>query len=165
MRAVALVAMVCACEKPPALESNPEALWFRCAGVVSSSSARQIVLEAAAQPDPWAGPLYVLSPRAFGGFHLLGHQRLYLHEYESTVGQFRVVAPEDDHKMACASLHHALGLLTDWSRRFNVRWEVQLGGQRGQVPGDTKRIEESVCQGVTTMDTEFVRVRYPDRPR
>jgi hypothetical protein len=165
MRAVALVAMLCACETPPALESNPDELWFRCNCVVSPASARHVVQEAPAQRDAWAGPLYVLSPRAFGGFHLLGHQRLYLHEYESTVGQFRVVAPEDDNKMACASLHHALGLLTDWGRRFNVRWEVRLGGQRGQVPEDTKRIEESVCQGVTTMDAEVVRVRYPDHPR
>ncbi len=165
MRAVALLAMLCACEKPPALESNPEVLWLRCSSVVSPSSARQIIQEAAAQPDPWAGPLYILSPRAFGGHHLIGHQRLYLREYETSVGQFRAVAPDDDRKMACASLRHALGLLTDWSRRFNLRWDIRLGGRRGHVPADTTRIEEIVCKDVTTADSEIVRVRYPDRPR
>jgi hypothetical protein len=165
MRAVVLVAMLFACEKPPALENNPEVLWFRCSSMVSASSAQQIVEEAAAQPDAWAGPIYVLSPRGFGGHHLIGHQRLYLREYEITVGQFRAVDPDDDRAMGCASLRHVLGLLNDWARRFHLRWDVRLGGQRGRLPGDARRIEENACRGVKSGDTEMVRVRYPDRPR
>lgn len=165
MRAVALFAMLYACEKPPALESNPEVLWFRCSSVVSPSSARQIVQEAAAQPDPWAGPLYILSPRAFGGHHLIGHQRLYLREYETAVGLFRAVSSDDDRTMGCATLRQTLGVLADWSRRFNVRWDVRLGALRGRVPDEVMRIEENVCRGMTTADAELVKVRYSDRPR
>jgi (2Fe-2S) ferredoxin len=165
MRAVVLVAMLFACEKPPTLENNPEVLWFRCSGVVSPASARRIVEEASSQPDPWAGPIYVLSPHAFGGHHLIGHQRLYLREYETAVGQFHAVAADDDRTMACASLRHALRLLNDWGRRFNLRWDVQLGGQRARVPADARRLEETACRGVKSGDTEMVRVRYPDRPR
>ena len=160
-----MLAMLCACEKPPALESNPEVLWFRCTSVVSAATAHQIAQEAAAQPDAWAAPLYVFSPRAFGGRHLVGHQRLYLREYESAVGRFRSVAPDDDRKMACAGLRHALGLLTDWGGRFNLRWDLRLGGRRGKVPNETRWIEDDVCRGVTTADTELMRTRYRDRPR
>jgi hypothetical protein len=165
MRAVAFLAVVCACEKAPVLEKNPDVLWFRANGVVSASTAQQIADEAAAQPDAWAGPLYVLSPPAFGGRHLFGHQRLYLREYETSVGRFRAVSPDDDQKMACATLRHTLGLLTDWSQRLNTRWDVRLGGQRGRVPKETGSIEDGVCRHVTTADTELVRLRYPDRPR
>jgi (2Fe-2S) ferredoxin len=165
MRAVPLLAMLCACEKPPALESNPEVLWFRSSSVVSPSSARQIVQETAEQPEPWAEPLYVFSPRASGGHHLVGHQRLYLREYEAAVGQFRAVAPDDDREMGCASLRRTLDLLTEWSRRFEARWDLRLGGRHGRVPGNVTRIEEDVCRGITTVDTVAVTVRYSDRPR
>src|SRR4051812_49110206 len=101
MRAVCVLIFAIACERPPVMENNPDVLWFRARGVVPPATAEQIVKEAAARRDVWAGPMYVMSPSAFRGRHLLGHQRLFLREYEPASGRFRAVNAADDRIMAC----------------------------------------------------------------
>jgi hypothetical protein len=76
VRAAPLLILLVACDPPPAMQSDPEVLWFRSRDMVSPATARQIVKEAAAQENAWAGPLYVMSPAAFRGKHLLDSDKL-----------------------------------------------------------------------------------------
>lgn len=147
------------------MQSNPEVFWFRSRGVVSSSTARQIVREAVAGGTAWAGPIYVLWPGAFGGQHLIGHERLYLREYEPAPGRFRTVDSTDDRAMACATLRGAVKLLSDWNRRFDTAWDIQLGEQHGSLPGDVSALEGAVCGGLAPAETAAILKRYSDRPR
>ena len=64
VRATPLLLLLLACDPAPAMRSDPEELWFRSRGVVSSATALQVVQEAAGLESGWAGPLYVLSPPA-----------------------------------------------------------------------------------------------------
>jgi hypothetical protein len=157
--------MLVACDPPPGMRSDPEVLWFRSREMVSSATARQIVKEAAARENAWAGPLYVLSPPAFRGNHLVGHQRLFLREYESAPGRFRTVDAADDRTMACSTLRRTVELLSDWSRRFDTAWDVQLGSLRERLPGGVGSIEREACGNLGLSEIASIDRRYQDRPR
>jgi hypothetical protein len=157
--------MIFACDPPPALRNDPDVLWFRSREIVSSATARRIVKQAAAQENTWAGPLYVLSPQAVGGQHLIGHQRLFLREYEPAPGRFRTVDATDDRTMACATLRRTAGLLSDWSRRFDTAWDVQLGSLLQRIPGEIGSIDREACRNLTLAEITAIDRRYEDRPR
>lgn len=163
MRPAALAILFVACERPPAMERNPDVLWFRSRTPVSTAIAEQIAKEA--WHDGWAGPMYVMTPRARQGSHLVGHQRILLHEYETMSGQFRTVDLADDHAMGCVIARQALELLTTWNRRFDVQWDVQLGRSRGRVPRNASAIEYAACQNASAADAAAIERRYADRPR
>jgi hypothetical protein len=165
VRAAPLLILLVACDPPPAMQSDPEVLWFRSRDMVSPATARQIVKEAAAQENAWAGPLYVMSPAAFRGKHLLGHQRLFLREYENAQGRFRSVTAADDRTMGCSCLRRTMELLSEWSRRFGTDWDLQLGPLRVHVPGDSHPIEREVCRDVALSELAAIDRRYQDRPR
>jgi hypothetical protein len=168
MRAAPLLLFFLACDPPPSMEANPEVLWFRSREAVAGDVAGQVVREAAEQSRIWAAPLYVLSPAAFGGRHLIGHQQLYLREYETAKGRFRTVDPIDDRAMACIWLRRDLESLASWNRRFGARWDLQLGLLRAQLPGspdEVTRIERAVCGPVHPNGVDAVDRRYDDRPR
>jgi hypothetical protein len=160
-----LLAMLFACDPPPAIPSDPEVLWIRGRDVVSAATARQVVQEAAEHENTWAGPLYVLSPAAFRGKHLVGHQRLFLREYESTPGRFRTVDKADDRAMACATLRRTVELLSAWSRRFDTAWDVQLGPVRERIPGRSGAIDRAACGNPMSSEIAAIDRRYHDRPR
>jgi hypothetical protein len=165
VRATPLLLLLLACDPPPAMRSDPEELWFRSRGVVSSATALQVVQEAAGHENSWAGPLYVLSPPASRGKHLLGHQKLFLREYEPAPGRFRAVDAADDRTMACATLRRTLELLSDWNRRFGTAWDVQLGPMQERVPGRAGSIDRNACSDLAPTELAAIDRRYPDRPR
>jgi hypothetical protein len=165
VRATPLLLLLLACDPPPAMRSDPEELWFRSRGVVSSATALQVVQEAAGHENSWAGPLYVLSPPASRGKHLLGHQKLFLREYEPGPGRFRAVDAADDRTMACATLRRTLELLSDWNRRFGTAWDVQLGPMQERVPGRAGSIDRNACSDLAPTELAAIDRRYPDRPR
>ena len=147
------------------MENQPDVLWFRSQDVVSAEEARKIVVDGAAQRAIWAGPPYVLATQESGGRHLIGHQRLFLREYEVPTGSIRTVDAADDRVMACASLRQMLQWLSGWSDRTGVRWELQLGARRAALPGDPAEIVRDVCGEKSATDIAAIDRRYPDRPR
>ena len=163
MRPAALAILFVACERPPVMERNPDVLWFRSRDHVSTAIAEQIVKEA--RQDGWAGPMYVLMPHVTGGSHLVGHQRILLHEYETASGQSRIVDAADDHAMGCFTVRWALESLTAWTRRFEGQWDVQLGPSRERVPRNSPAIEHAACHHVSAGDAAAIERRYADRPR
>jgi hypothetical protein len=165
VRTAPLLTLLIACEPPPAMESNPEVLWLRSRDVVSSATAQRIVQEATAHGNTWAGPLYMISPSAFRGRHLVGHQRLYLREYEPTPGRFRTVDAADDRTMGCASLRRTVELLSEWARRFDATWDLQLGPRRMRLPGEAASIEPEICRNAGLSELAAIGRRYQDRPR
>jgi hypothetical protein len=165
VRAASLVLLLVACASPPAMESDPNVLWFRSHGVVGSDVVIGLLKENAASRDPWAGPLYLLPARVPGGMYLLGHQRLFLGEYETSTGRFRTVDPADDRTMACVALQQTLARLAAWSRRDGVRWDLQVGLRRGSLPGDTGAIERHCCGDAIPSQVDEIDRRYGDRPR
>ena len=165
VRATPLLLLLLACDPAPAMRSDPEELWFRSRGVVSSATALQVVQEAAGHESGWAGPLYVLSPPASRGKHLLGHQKLFLREYEPAPGRFRTVDAADDRTMACATLRRTLELLSDWNRRFGTAWDVQLGPLHERVPGRVGSIDRNACRDLAPSEIAAIDRRYRDRPR
>jgi hypothetical protein len=165
VRAAPLLVLLLACDPPPAMRSDPEELWFRSRDAVSSATARRVVQEAAEHESTWAGPLYVLSPPAFRGKHLIGHQKLFLREYEPAPGRYRTVDAADDRIMACATLHRTMELLSDWNRRFGTAWDVQLGPLHERVPGRVGSIDRNACGNLAPSEVAAIDRRYPDRPR
>jgi hypothetical protein len=165
MRAISLLAVLFACDPPPAMTNDPEVLWIRSRDVVSPATARQVVQEAAEHESTWAGPLYVLSPAASRGKHLVGHQRLFLREYESEPGRFRTVDTADDRTMACATLRRTVELLSDWSRRLDTAWDVQLGPLRERIPGRVGSIDREACGSLRPSEIAAIDRRYQDRPK
>ncbi len=166
MRIALLLPLLLACE-PPAMESNADVLWFRSRSVASGPDAELISVQARSAPGPgWAGPLWVLTPRAFRGRHVIGHLRLYLREYEAPPGRFRTVDAADDRAMACSGLRAMLSQLADWNRQRGLEWDVQLGQMRAQVPdGDgLAQLERATCAGVSG-DPAGIARRYADRPK
>src|SRR5260370_28640031 len=152
VRIALLFAFVLACDSPPAMESNPEVLWFRSRSVASGNDAAFISAQSRSAPGlGWAGPLWVLTPRALMGRHVIGHLRLYLREYEAPPGRFRTVDAADDHAMACSGLRAMLSQLADWNRQRGLHWDVQLGQLRAQVPdGDgLAQLERATCAGAS----------------
>jgi hypothetical protein len=160
VRAGLLLTLLVACERPPAMESDPETLWFRSRAVVSPADAEWVVAQARSGPRrPWAGPVWVLTPHAFRGRHIVGHQRLFLRDYETSAGQFRSVDAEDNRAMACRELRTTLSALERWSRERKLEWDLQLGKLR-----ESGAIERAICAGASAATAEIER-RYPDRPR
>jgi hypothetical protein len=162
-----LFAFVLACESPPAMESNPDVIWFRSRSVVSVDNAAWISAQSRSTNEGrWAGPLWVMTPRAFMGRHVIGHVRLYLREYEAPPGRFRTVDASDDRAMACSGLRAMLSQLADWNRQRGLQWDVQLGQLRAQVPdGDgIAQLERATCAGASG-DPAGIARRYADRPK
>lgn len=162
-----LFLFVLACDPPPAMESNRDVLWFRSRSVASASDAAFISAQSRSLPQSgWAGPLWVLTPRAFMGRHVIGHLRLYLREYEAPPGRFRTVDATDDRAMACSGLRALLAQLADWSRQRGLQWDVQLGQLRAQVPdGDAlAQLDRATCAGASG-DPAAISRRYADRPK
>lgn len=133
MRATLAALLLCACTaRPPALHDDPEALAFRSRRPVSSETAQRVAAEAvgaARRRAAWSEPNHV---HAVDGY-LFGEARLLLHEYETDPGKFREVDPRDDAVMSLSDAAFTLGQLGDWSRRYGIEWEVQLGRARGLV--------------------------------
>ena len=167
MRAVFILAVFLACERPPAIEGDADEISFRSRGVVPSASAERMIQEASGRRDVWAGRLYLVAPAAFLGRHLVGHHRVHLSEYETNAGEFRAVKPADDRAMACAEVRKDIELLADWSRRFPVRWDVRLGGRQARVPDgpDLARLIGAVCPAARPDGVAEIERRYVDRPR
>jgi len=157
--------MLVACDSPPGMRSDPEVLWFRSRDTVSAAAAQQMVKEGSARENAWAGHLSILSPPAIRGRHLLGHQRLFLREYESASGRFRTVDADDDRTMACSTLRRTVELLSDWSRRFDTAWDLQLGALRERLPGPAGAIDREACGDLGLPEVAAIDHRYRDRPR
>jgi hypothetical protein len=132
-----------------------------------ADSAQRMVQEASARGDAWAGHIYLVAPKAFLGRHLIGHHCVHLREYETAGGDFRAVDPADDRTMACAEVRRDVDLLSDWSRRFPVRWDVRLGARKARVPDgpDLARFIDAVCDSAALGRVPEIDRRYPDRPR
>jgi hypothetical protein len=167
MRSVLLLALLFACERPPTIEGSADELSFRSRGAVSSVQAERMIHEALARNESWAGRLYLVAPKAFLGRHLIGHHCVHLSEYETKRGEFRAVRPADDRAMACLEVRRDIELLSDWSRRFPVRWDVRLGKRQTRVPDgpDLVRLISSVCDPVAVDRAAEVESQYGDRPR
>ena len=167
MRGVAILAMLLACERPPAIEGSREELSFRSRGVVPAIQAERMIREASERKNTWAGHLYLVGPKAVFGRHLIGHHCIRLSEYETKVGAFRAVSPADERSIACAEVRRDIELLSDWSRRFPVRWDVRLGKRQTRVPDgpDLVRLISSVCDPVAVDRAAEVESQYGDRPR
>jgi len=167
MRAVSILAILLACERPPAIEGNADELSFRSREVVPLASAEQMIQEASKRRNTWAGHLYLVGPGAILGRHLIGHHCIRLGDYETDGGQFHAVSPADDRAMACAEVRRDIDLLSDWSRRFPVRWDVRLGVRKARVPDgpDLGRFVDAVCDPAAADRTAEIDRRYSDRPR
>lgn len=100
-----------------------------------------------------------LTPHAFRGRHIIGHQRLFLRDYETSSGQFRSVDAGDDRAMACRELRAALSTLAQWGHERGLEWDLQLGKLR-----ESGAINRAICAGASAATGEIER-RYPDRPR
>jgi hypothetical protein len=149
------------------MENDPDVLWFRSRSSVSATDASALSAQARSAGAGWAGPLWVLAPRSFLGRHLVGHQRLWLREYESPAGRFRTVAPADDRAMACGGLRAAVAMLADWGRLHGVQWDLRLGNLKAQIPDGPSlaQLENAACSGAPGADPAEIARRYPDRPR
>jgi len=168
MRGGPLLILLVACEQPPSLRGSADELAFRSDGVVPAPAAERIVQEAASRADPWASPPYVVAPPALFGKHVIGYHSVHLREYETTSGEFRTVVAEDDLAMACAEVRRDVAMLTDWSRRFGVRWELRLGERRAKVPGaagDLARFTAVACDAARLGNLASIERRYSDRPK
>jgi hypothetical protein len=168
MRGGPLLILLVACEQPPSLQGSADELTFRSDGVVSTPAAERIVQEAASRPDAWAAPPYVVAPPAFFGKHVIGHHCVHLRDYETAHGEFRTVVAEDDLAMACAEVRRDVAMLTDWSGRFGVRWELRLGKRRAKVPGaagEVARFTAVACDAAQLDDLAAIERRYSDRPK
>jgi hypothetical protein len=166
MRGGPLLILLVACEQPPSLRGSADELTFRSEGVVPAPDADRIVQEAASRPDAWAGPPYVVAPPAFFGRHVIGHHCVHLRDYETASGEFRTVLAEDDLAMACAEVRRDVAMLTDWNRRFGVRWELRLGQRRAKVPGaDVARFTAVACDAARLGDLAAIERRYSDRSK
>jgi hypothetical protein len=163
MKHAGLAVLLVACQRPPAMEWNPNVLWFRSRDTVSTPIARKIVSEA--HRDGWAGPMYLMMPPAGRAHHLVGHQRILLREYETVSGRFRTVDPADDRAMGCVTVRLALESLEAWTRHYDVRWDAQLGSLRAHLPEHAQAIEAAACQDAPPADASTIRLRYADRPR
>jgi len=166
MRGVAILALLLACERPPAIEGSAEELSFRSRGVVPAIHAERMIREASERKNTWAGNLYLVGPKAVFGRHLIGHHCIRLSEYETKVGAFRTVNPADERSMACAEVRRDIELLSDWSRRFPVRWDLRLGARQARIPDgpDLASFISAACDRTTPDRAEEIERRYSDRP-
>jgi hypothetical protein len=140
MRTVVLLLAAAACTRPPALHDDPQALAYRSRSKVPDAAARHIAAEAvgdARRRPAWSEPNHVHAadgPIGDGSDkYLFGEARLYLGEYETEPGRFREVEPKDDAVMAYADALFTVQQLQEWSQKYKVSWDVQLGRAQGRV--------------------------------
>jgi len=77
-----------------------------------------------------------------------------------------MVTAEDDLAMACAEVQRDVAMLTEWGRRFGVRWEVRLRKRRAKVPGaagDVARFTAVACDAARLGDLAAIERRCSDR--
>lgn len=137
VRSATLLLFACACSsRPPALHTDPQALAYRSRAPVSPDAAVKIAAEAvgdARRRPAWSEPNHVHSVDGY----LFGEARLYLGEYETDPGKFREVDKDDDAMMALADASFTFQQLSEWSHKYGVDWEVQLGSLRGKIIAGT----------------------------
>jgi hypothetical protein len=182
-RALPLVLLLACCSRPPDLHDDPEAIAYRSRSQVPDAAARQIAGQAvgdARRRPAWSEPNHVHAADGPIGDgkdkYLFGEARLHLVEYETDPGHFREVDPKDDALMAYADALFTVQQLQEWSQRYKISWDIQLGRAKGRVDStgpdsSAQKLLTALAQkaGTTAEQAESQRRRldqkYRDRRR